>query len=50
MDIQPIAFDATCRWLIKEPEGSYAGFEITFISDKDRERLELLVRSLTLGD
>lgn len=50
VDIQPIAFDATCRWLITEPEGSYAGFEITFISDKDRERLELLVRSLTLGD
>ncbi len=50
VDIQPIAFDASCRWLVKEPEGSYAGFEITFISDKDRERLEQLVRALTLGD
>ncbi len=50
VEIQPIAFDATCRWLVREPEGSYAGFEITFISERDRARLEQLVRSLTLGD
>ncbi|MFH1113140.1 MAG: Ran-binding zinc finger domain-containing protein [Pseudomonadota bacterium] len=50
VEIQPIAFDAACRWIVREPEGSYAGFEITFISERDRERLGQLVRSLTFGD
>jgi uncharacterized protein (DUF433 family) len=49
VEIQPITFDATCRWFVRESDGYYAGFEITFISDRDRHRLEDLVRSLTLG-
>ncbi|MDQ7783753.1 MAG: hypothetical protein RDU20_12790 [Desulfomonilaceae bacterium] len=50
VEIDPITFDAECRRLVKEPEGSYAGFEITYISDKDRARLEQLVRSMTFGE
>lgn len=49
VDVQPIAFDATCVWFVKESEGYYAGFQITYISDRDQYRLDELVRALTLG-
>ena len=49
VDIQPIAFDAKCIWFVRESDGFYAGFEITYISHRDRHRLDELVRALTLG-
>lgn len=50
VDIQPITFDALCVWSKAQPEGHYATFKITYITQKDLSRLRNLVKILTLSD
>lgn len=49
VDIGPITFDAMCVWSKSQPEGNYATFRITYITQKDLTRPRSVMRSLTLG-
>jgi PilZ domain len=50
--IKPCTFDAECRWVKADPKkgNSVAGFEITYISDKDLEVLLHIIQLLTFCD
>lgn len=50
VDIEPFTFDAKCQWYTRQPEGHYAGFEITFIKERDLSRLKKMIKALTFGD
>ncbi len=47
--LEPFLFDAKCRWVRKEgPErGSVGGFEITYISPEDLEKLKRLISTIS---
>jgi hypothetical protein len=46
--IDPFALEAVCRSAKRAPEGTYAGFRITNISEKHLQYLKKLIRMLTL--
>jgi hypothetical protein len=50
--IKPCTFDAECRWVKMDPQKGnlVAGFEVTYISDKDLEVLAHIIRLLTFCD
>lgn len=51
VDVGPIQFVAKCRWIKRDPEGSFvAGFEIVRIKDEVKKRLQSLIREATFGD
>jgi hypothetical protein len=48
VDIDPIEFDAVCRWAKTVNDGTFsAGFEITHISDLARTELKKLIRNMS---
>ncbi len=49
VNIRPFEFEAVCRGVKKQPEGTYAAFKITDISTENREHLRRLISMLTLG-
>jgi hypothetical protein len=49
VNIQPFPFEAICRGVKKQPEGTYAAFKITDISKENQEHLRRLISMLTLG-
>lgn len=46
--IDPFALEAVCRSVKQAPEGTYAGFRITNISERHLEYLKKLIRMLTI--
>jgi hypothetical protein len=52
VEFETFVFDAVCRWVqIGKGVDSYvAGFEITSLTDRDREQLSKLIQSLTFCD
>jgi uncharacterized protein (DUF433 family) len=49
VDIRAITFDAVCAWAAEHPEGYYARFEITSISEQDRVHLKKMMEALTFS-
>ncbi len=49
LSVAPFKFQAKCRWVQQEAEGTYSGFEIIKISDEGREKLERLIQTLSFG-
>jgi len=48
--VEPFSFKAQCRWTESEATGQFVGgFEIIEISEKNKERLCMLVQELTFG-
>jgi hypothetical protein len=48
VDIDPIEFEAVCRWAKQAEDGSYfAGFEIVNISDENRTELRKLIHNIS---
>ena len=51
LDIDPLVFDARCRWIKKGSNGEYlAGFEITRISSPNLRELRKLIRLIQQFD
>ncbi len=46
--IDPFALEAVCRSVKRAPEGTYAGFSITNISERHLQYLKKLIRMLTI--
>lgn len=49
VNIEPFPIEAVCRGVKRQPEGTYAAFRITDISQENREHLRKLINMLTLG-
>ena len=48
VDVDPIEFDAVCRWAKQAEEGEYhAGFEIVHISNEDLAELRKLIHNIS---
>jgi hypothetical protein len=49
IEIKSFKFKARCKWVRREAEGAYTGFEIVNISDDAFARLQQLTEALTFG-